>query len=79
MSASECMRCDASPPAHAKASSFNVSGPNVLSSIKPPGRRVRRHSASARSTGSNHGIAKFDNMRSMECEESGWRSASPVT
>ena len=26
-----------------------------------------------------HGSATFDSMRSMECDESGWRSASPVT
>ncbi len=79
ISANGCMRCNAAELACAYASSFSVSGPNVLRSIKPPGRKMRRHSAIAPSIGSNHGIARFDSMRSMESEERGWRSASPVT
>ena len=66
------------PPTRRRAPSM-CRAPNVLSRIRPPGRNVRRHSERARSTGSNHGIARLDSMRSMECVESGCRSASPVT
>ena len=42
MSANGWMRRDSPPPRHANSSSFSVSGPSVLSSISPPGRKMRR-------------------------------------